>query len=651
MRCVIGLLSLWVALGWCGTASAHGAFLVNTTTDVDDGSCDAPPDGDCSLREAMMAANALPNDHPDAPDTIAFDFGPGVEAPFRIELTSPLPPVHEGLMLNGGSEPRFILAREHAPVIIIDAGGLDHALELQSNNTLIIALGFTNASISAIDAQGADYLLIQGCYFGVDPMTGGAMPAGAPAFGSHAVRIRDTFRARIGGQGDLARNVFAGAEAEAIFAERSDSLLVHGNYVGVDPSGELARPNSIGADSAFSISVKASGQVEIWNNVVAANGGGGLQLIDAPEASIQSNVIGLDASGRFALGNAGAGIAIAGGIPGLQILDNVISANAGSGVTCLTGASGPWGMERNTIGVDIAQSEIAPNAGHGVYIETACQGATVGAATPNDGNLIAHNEGAGVRVEDGNAAIRGNAIFLNAGPAIDVGAPGRSDNAPARPSPPVNYPDGAERWSEEGALTIRACVAPGADVEIYEAIVSADGEVGALRFLGQGREGDTEDDEPASGCSASNEALFELSLSDVGEVGPVVLTATLQGHTSELSDAVASMTVEAPSDPCVADADCAEGRLLCDPVFRHCVLCVDDASGNDADTGCALTSPLCVGSPAERSCAEAVERPAEPRSLEPRATHSGCTVGPSGEPASVVWICTLIGWAVLRRRR
>ena len=139
---------LW-ALTWSGVALAHGTFVVNTTDDHDDGACDPASEGDCTLREAILAANALVNDHPDAPDTIGFDFGPGAQSPFTIALESPLPPVIEGASFNGGSEPRYIVGTDHVPVIIIDGGGFDHVFELRSDATLVIALTFTNAAVSA----------------------------------------------------------------------------------------------------------------------------------------------------------------------------------------------------------------------------------------------------------------------------------------------------------------------------------------------------------------------------------------------------------------------------------------------------------------------------------------------------------------------
>ena len=319
-------------------------------------------------------------------------------------------------------------------------------------------VAITNAAVSAIDAESADYLLIQGCYFGVHPDTGEAMlPApGLPAFGSHAIHVRDTFRPRIGGQGELARNLIAGAGAEAVLVERSDNLVFHDNYIGLDPTGLEARPNALDDSLAFALYVDTSDRAEIWDNTVAANLGGGIHLANATLTSVEGNKIGVDATGRLGLGNAGPGMAIEGDSAGLSILDNVISANDGPGVSCLAGTLGPWVMKRNLIGVDIAQSDTLPNAGDGVRLDEGCDDAFIGDEDANGGNLIAHNEGAGVRAIDGATTIRGNAIFLNAGLSIDAGPAGRTDNDVSDDSLPTNFPEVTDFERQDGDLRVRA---------------------------------------------------------------------------------------------------------------------------------------------------------------------------------------------------
>ncbi len=618
MRSWLACALFLAASGWHGSALAHGFFIVNTTSDHDDGACEEAPAGDCSLREAIEAANAEMNDHPDAPDSIGFDFGPGAEPPFEIQLESPLPEIVEGLVLNGSSEPRFILAGDGVPVIAIDGGGLDYLFRVRADNTLFISLALTNAAVTAIDAEQADYLLVRGCHFGVDPQTGVSLPSSGLAFGAHAIHVRDTFRARIGGLDALSRNVLAGAGAEAILIEGSDSSIVHGNHVGVDASGLEARSNALLAPGAFAIDVRGSESVEVWDNVVAANVGGGVRLEGSPSSSVERNLIGLDASGVLELGNGGTGVRIETDASGVSLIENVVSANAGAGVACAAGTGGAWEMFRNVIGVDQAKSEVLPNEGDGVRIESGCEGAILGDGDPDDGNFIAHNEGAGVRSVDGTAMVRGNAIFFNQGLAIDAGLAGPTPNDSGDAMRPVNSPEGLELVLDMDQLTARACVPPGATVDVYEAAPGIDS--GAVVWLGSVVEGSAEYGDDGAPCSATNTAAVEVTLRSVSDVAAVVLTATVDGHTSELS---LPLTEDEPSpnDACERDADCDAATPTCDPVFRQC-----------------------VAAPAE---------PPKPRDNEPASNGSGCAATRLGESATRSidgWLILCIVACILRRR-
>jgi len=652
---VISLLIL--VSGWAGSVRAHAAFIVNTTADIDDGSCELAPDGDCSLREAIQAANTFLNDHPDAPDSVVFDFGDGAVPPFTIVLDSPLPTITEGLILDGRSEPRFILSREHVPVIIIDGGGFDEVLRVRSDSTLILTVAFTNAAVSAIDAENADYLLVQGCYFGVHPETGAAMlpGSGLPAFGAHAIHVRDTFRPRIGGQGDLARNLITGAGAEAVLVERSDNLVFHDNYIGLDPTGLEARPNALEDPFAFAVDVDTSDRSEIWDNTVASNLGGGIHLANATLTSVEGNKVGVDASGRLGLGNAGPGIAIEGDSAGLSILDNVISANDGPGVSCLEGTLGPWVMKRNLIGVDLAQSDTLPNSGDGVRLDEGCDDAVVGDEDPDDGNLIAHNEGSGVRAIGGTTTIRGNAIFLNDSLAIDAGPAGRTGNDVSDDSLPTNFPEVTGFELQNGELRVQACVPPGAVIDLYEALTTPDRSPGALRLLGSAVEGGEVDADDSAACSLHNEAAFELTLSIEESVTSILLTATANGQTSELSDLLKLDAGISEPDSCESAIDCTTAEPICDPVFRRCVLCVDDAADDLLDSGCSSETPRCVEEGDGKQCAES-EQPLPPTTSPPPgepSTASRCTATPLGEFRASMELWFLIACAALvtwRRR-
>ena len=92
------LAALVVADGTRPQSMAHAAtFTVNATDDTDDGACNG---SHCSLREALIAANAAPGF-----DTIDFSIpGPG---PHTITLDSALPPITDPITIDGTTEPGY----------------------------------------------------------------------------------------------------------------------------------------------------------------------------------------------------------------------------------------------------------------------------------------------------------------------------------------------------------------------------------------------------------------------------------------------------------------------------------------------------------------------------------------------------------------
>ncbi|MBL8055898.1 MAG: CSLREA domain-containing protein, partial [Anaerolineales bacterium] len=91
-------------------AATAAAYTVTKTTDTNDGVCDA----DCSLREAVAAANAAPN-----PDTITLPPGIYLITGIEISLTSPI-------TLTGALSTTTIIASRgwNAGTLYVPAGGL-----------------------------------------------------------------------------------------------------------------------------------------------------------------------------------------------------------------------------------------------------------------------------------------------------------------------------------------------------------------------------------------------------------------------------------------------------------------------------------------------------------------------------------------------
>ena len=197
--------------------------------------------------------------------------------------------------------------------------------------------------------------------------------AGATADGLHVYHtstIRGLVVNRFGGSGIVLRAI---------------DNVVRGNYVGTDAAGSAA--------PGF------------------GNGGHGVH------AASRANTVGGTAPGA----------------------GNVISGNGGAGVLVRDPAGGlivEVRVEGNLIGTDAAGTAALGNAGHGVLIEAGFIN-MVGGSTAAAGNVIAHNAGDGVCVVVGNQPaqstsnrITGNSIFANGGLGIDLGDDGPTHNDP-----------------------------------------------------------------------------------------------------------------------------------------------------------------------------------------------------------------------------
>ena len=113
------------------TAAAAGPFVVTKTADTNDLVCDS----DCSLREAIRAANTA-----GGTATITFKSAPDDAAAWVISPLLPLPPLTaDAITLQG------LLDFSGAPAVIIDGGGRTATgLTINSSNNQVRQLVFIN---------------------------------------------------------------------------------------------------------------------------------------------------------------------------------------------------------------------------------------------------------------------------------------------------------------------------------------------------------------------------------------------------------------------------------------------------------------------------------------------------------------------------
>ncbi len=193
---------------------------------------------------------------------------------------------------------------------------------------------------------------------------------------------------------------------------------MEGNRIGVDIAGSRALGNS-----GDGLGLILNDAAMVIGNVVSANGGRGVVITTlgiggSGGAMIQGNDIGTDSTGKSALGNAGAGLAVGG--EGEQIggtgagQGNVVSANGGDGITLDDDLGTNRNVLRgNAIGTDGSATIALGNLGRGISIGNQSNQNQVGGTLAGAGDVIANNRMAGVSIVSGYLPIDGNSILSN----------------------------------------------------------------------------------------------------------------------------------------------------------------------------------------------------------------------------------------------
>jgi CSLREA domain-containing protein len=436
-----------------GASRAEAAtFTVNTTSDVDDGACNA---SHCSLREALHAANRVSDT-----DTITFDIGDGGHQTIRVG-PQPLRALFP-VIIDGTTQPGYA----GNPIVELDGtlssprqGGLN--LLHQSGGSTVRGLVINRFSGVGINLQSSGNYRIEGNYIGTDVT--GMLAVGNTEDGIHVL----SHPTLDNGRNTIVRNVISANGLSGIsIGGNEDENVIQGNYIGTNAAGTSALGNgrwgiriANGPNNGNVIGGTAAGE----GNVISANGDDGIAIGGACNPCVfignvvQGNYIGTNASGTAALGNRLNGISnlgddttIGGTVAGAR---NVISGNGWNGIL-IVGPSTGTRVQGNLIGTAADGTTAlgnglgfaaAPNRDSGIDMLRA-EGTTIG------GNTIAYSHGDGVRVGMGSAftfccrnAILSNSIHSNGGLGIDLRVPvGVTANDPGDadrgPNELQNYP-------------------------------------------------------------------------------------------------------------------------------------------------------------------------------------------------------------------
>ena len=162
------------------TAVGVNTFVVNSTLDGIDAStadniCQTATVGQCTLRAAIMQANATAN--VGGPDVIAFNISPGGPAPILVGAGG-LPTITtQPVVIDGTTQPGFV----GSPLIVLNgigAGAGANGITITSfNNTIrgLVINSFAGNGV-LITGAGATGNLLQGNYIGTNVASTIALP-------------------------------------------------------------------------------------------------------------------------------------------------------------------------------------------------------------------------------------------------------------------------------------------------------------------------------------------------------------------------------------------------------------------------------------------------------------------------------------------
>jgi CSLREA domain-containing protein len=492
--------------GFLSSSEAVGqSVIVNDAGDTVH-ACAVSGTGACSLRDAILYANATPG------TLIQFNIpGSGVHT---ISPATALPAVTNPTMINGYTQPGSATnagppgtGRTYAVILIELDGSVENGstagvgLTISGGGSQVSGLvvgGWVTAGI-LLETNGNNW--VWGNFIGTNLAGTAAHPNGV------GIRVMDAAGNLIGGPGYY-------------FSRGAQYVnLISGNTTGVDVQapGTTVQQNVVGLNAPL-------------GNQAIPNGLG--ISISAADATLGRNLNG-PISPNTISGNLTSGIRIQGaGATGCKLVDNVIG-GGGLGVPSPIGNGGAGILVSGATGVTLSGNTVVGNGGAGIDASNS-SGLAIGDALSE--NRISNNGGAGIVLQGaghGNT-IRQNSILGNAGLGIDLGNDAVTVNdacdSDSGPNDLQNLPVLTSATSVGGSTTIQGTLNSAAST-VYRIEFFSNDACDSSGF-GEGKTflGSTMATTDIS-CNASFNATFPVVVR-----GIITATATdLLGSTSEFS--------------------------------------------------------------------------------------------------------------------
>lgn len=246
---------------------------------------------------------------------------------------------------------------------------------------------------------------------------------------------------QIGGNSASSRNVISGNNhhgIELLGCGTNGSVVIAGNYIGLDGTGMNGPGNAnAGIYGNLSKNIQVGGPDSSWRNYICGNNEEG--IINSNNGNhwwIANNNVGVEITGFTVRSNKSAGIGLYDNCYSNVVENNYIAGNGGPGIALVLNVRLTT-IRANRIGLGESSLIPMPNGFGGILVADS-EDNLIGGYTTNDANLIAHNIGSGVALQENNPGVSvrnrilGNLIYSNSVLAIDLGNDGETlnDGAP-----------------------------------------------------------------------------------------------------------------------------------------------------------------------------------------------------------------------------
>lgn len=348
------------------------------------------PEPECTLRAAIMEANASPNRN-----TIVFDIPDFSGTP--IIRTSGLPAIEHPVSILGSTH-------SSADRVVIDgssAGTSSPGIRAIGGENLFESLVIVNFSGHGIDIQ-SDFNVVIDSFVGLDS-DGGTIAANSRC----GISLSDANSNVIGGAQSDQRNVVSGNGLHGICISGGGGNRILGNHIGTDLTGENQKSNQ---NSGISITDSTDNEIGASSsvaglppgNLISGNLEYGVMIHSASRGNrVLGNMIGLKSDGDSELSNQRSGVFIAS--PNNTVGDgsvtgrNVISGNREHGIEVVMRGDETI-ITSNFVGTNRSGDQAVKNHQNGVRISRASRN-RIGGSQSDEGNLISGNGIHGVLVE------------------------------------------------------------------------------------------------------------------------------------------------------------------------------------------------------------------------------------------------------------